>query len=34
VTGPVRATDNTGGFVFGEFAPNAVSGPVTTSGNV
>jgi hypothetical protein len=34
VGGRVVATDNVGGFVFGEFAPNAVDGPVTASGNV
>src|SRR5262245_35494899 len=34
VSGRLVATDNVGGFMFGEFAPNAVSGPVTASGNV
>jgi hypothetical protein len=33
VTAPVTATGNTGGFMFGEFAPNSISGPVRTSDN-
>ena len=34
VNGPETVMNNTGGFVFGEFAPNTISGSVATGGNV
>ncbi len=27
-------TNNIGGFIFGDIAPNTIRGPVTTDGNV
>jgi hypothetical protein len=34
VSGPVTATNNTGGFMFNDFAPNTIASPITASGNV
>jgi hypothetical protein len=33
VGGPVMATGNTGGFMFGQFAPNTIRGPILTGNN-
>jgi hypothetical protein len=33
VYGPATLTNDVGGFIFGDLAPNTVYGPVTTSGN-
>jgi len=34
VAGPATLTNNVGGFIFGDVAPNTIHGPVVNSGNV
>jgi hypothetical protein len=34
VSGTATLTNNVGGFIFGDIAPNTIHGAVTTSGNV